>query len=562
MECSVRLLGRFEVTVDGRAVPVDGWRSRRAADLVKLLALAPDRTLHRERVMAALWPELGTEAAAANLRKAVHYARRAMGADAAIESAAGALTLCGGRAEVDTARFEAAAEAALNTGRHAGLVVEACASAAALYAGDLLPGDPYEPWLEEPRRRLRERYVAVLRGAGQWERLLAVDPTDELAHRELMRSHLSAGRRRDAIRQFERLRDALREHIGVAPDRETIALYEEVLAAEGVPPEPGQRAAVLIATGLVHLHRKQFAEAERQAREARELAVAAGLAHELGDASTLLALVSSYTGRWHEEFRAEFIASLSGREEFTVAMYDAHLCFAEYHHLGGPTPRAYAEELLALADAAGSRPGRGIAQLMLGEAHLMAGRNDEALDWLGQAMRTNHAARATSGWCISIERLAQAEVARQRHGEAGALLARARPAAETSPLRSHLLVRLLGVSVQAATSAQAARTAVVRAEQALTHATKVCEPCSMGFHTHAALGCAGAGDLLRARRHLADAERISALWPSGPWTAAVWEVRAGLRRAEGQPGQAAALLAEAADAYAKAGWTADAARCR
>src|SRR5215467_3819766 len=101
--CTVRLLGRFEVYVDGNAVPADTWRSRRAADLVKVLALAPSQSMHREQVMALLWPELGDEPAGANLRKAVHYARRAMGADEAIRSVGGLLVLWDGESDVDIA---------------------------------------------------------------------------------------------------------------------------------------------------------------------------------------------------------------------------------------------------------------------------------------------------------------------------------------------------------------------------------------------------------------------------------------------------------------------------
>jgi DNA-binding SARP family transcriptional activator len=67
-----------------------------------------------------------------------------------------------------------------------------------------------------------------------------------------MMRHLQAGERREAIRQFERLRDALREHIGVGPDPTTVSLYEKVLAMEGhEPPTPVERAAALLAHGLV-----------------------------------------------------------------------------------------------------------------------------------------------------------------------------------------------------------------------------------------------------------------------------------------------------------------------
>ena len=38
----IALLGRFEARVDGREVPATVWRQRRAAVVVKLLALEPD----------------------------------------------------------------------------------------------------------------------------------------------------------------------------------------------------------------------------------------------------------------------------------------------------------------------------------------------------------------------------------------------------------------------------------------------------------------------------------------------------------------------------------------
>src|SRR5215472_5337563 len=77
----IGLLGGFRVEVDGRSIPEEAWRQRKPAALVKLLALAPRHRLHREQVMDVLWPELAPPAAAANLRKARHYARHAFAAE-------------------------------------------------------------------------------------------------------------------------------------------------------------------------------------------------------------------------------------------------------------------------------------------------------------------------------------------------------------------------------------------------------------------------------------------------------------------------------------------------
>jgi DNA-binding SARP family transcriptional activator len=98
-----------------------------------------------------------------------------------------------------------------------------------------------------------------------------------------MRAHLDAGERREAIRRFELLREALRDRLGVGPDRATVALYEEVLAVEGAPkPSEAERAHALLAWALVHMNRGDLAEAERAAEEARAIALDATLGRELG----------------------------------------------------------------------------------------------------------------------------------------------------------------------------------------------------------------------------------------------------------------------------------------
>ena len=71
----VWLLGGFRVSVGGRTIKDEEWRLRKAAGLVKLLALAPGHRLHRERAMDLLWP-VWERAASNNLRQVLHAARR------------------------------------------------------------------------------------------------------------------------------------------------------------------------------------------------------------------------------------------------------------------------------------------------------------------------------------------------------------------------------------------------------------------------------------------------------------------------------------------------------
>ena len=77
----VCLLGGFSVATEDGVVEERAWRLRKAKALVKLLALAPERRLHRERLAELLWPDRDADAAANNLHQALHAARRAIGAD-------------------------------------------------------------------------------------------------------------------------------------------------------------------------------------------------------------------------------------------------------------------------------------------------------------------------------------------------------------------------------------------------------------------------------------------------------------------------------------------------
>jgi DNA-binding SARP family transcriptional activator len=222
----VRVLGGFEVSVDGRRVPARTWQQRRASELVKLLALAPRHRLQREQVIDALWPDLPPDAGAANLRKAAHYARAALGSKEAVVLRQGQVSLWpDAELAVDAERFGTEGKLALRAG-----AAEACAAIAGSYRGELLPDQRYEDWAGERRRDVRAVYLQLLRRAGLWEQVVVEEPTDEAAHRAVMHMYADAGNRFAAVEQFHRLGAAL-AGLGLQPTEETQALYREVLHA-------------------------------------------------------------------------------------------------------------------------------------------------------------------------------------------------------------------------------------------------------------------------------------------------------------------------------------------
>jgi DNA-binding SARP family transcriptional activator/tetratricopeptide (TPR) repeat protein len=258
----ITLLGGFEVIIDGRRVPAAEWRRRQAAALVKMLALVPGRSLHRERVIDALWPNVDVDDAAPRLHKAAHYARRSLGQAGSVVLDGETVALFPGvRVDVDAQEFELFAEAAV-----AAADPGAAGRAADTYGGDLLPQDPYESWTEAPRDRLRLQYLKVLRLAERWEALTAADPGDEQAHLALIRRLAQDGDRRAAMRQFERLERGLRRELGVAPSETALRLRDELLAVDGAAPVRRPAAVALVGRDRERADVGGLLESTRQGR--------------------------------------------------------------------------------------------------------------------------------------------------------------------------------------------------------------------------------------------------------------------------------------------------------
>jgi CheY-like chemotaxis protein len=129
--------------------------------------------------------------------------------------------------------------------------------AADLYHGPLMQGfssgiEAFDRWLEiEQRQYAREAIAAISRvlaaqiKACWWElavetasRLLALDPTQEVVHRTLMRLQLEQGRPDSAYRRYQECVDILRREFGREPMPETQKVYNEIVAELQKTPAP------------------------------------------------------------------------------------------------------------------------------------------------------------------------------------------------------------------------------------------------------------------------------------------------------------------------------------
>lgn len=250
----IRLLGGFEVRADGRAV--HGFESQKVRGLLAYLVMPRGVPRGRERLASLFWPEHEPNSARSSLRQALYNLRSTLSPAEPLVSSHQAVTFSRDLdVEVDAEAFEEALRRGLEED-----APHLLTQAVRLYHGDFLSGCPVragselEDWIAEQRERLREGAIQALRtliafhrergehrlAVQHAQRLLALDPLAEEAHRQLMGLYSLSGRRGRALSQYEHLRNLLERELGVEPEEETRSLYRSILQEEQVAGERGE----------------------------------------------------------------------------------------------------------------------------------------------------------------------------------------------------------------------------------------------------------------------------------------------------------------------------------
>ncbi len=239
----ISFLGGFRVSRnDGEAV---AFSSRKAQALIAYLVVEAARPQSREMLASLLWGNTGEQRARHNLRQSLAKIRQTLG-DIIVASGdclSVDCAVCG----TDVSEFQSLA------GEADSAALRRCLD---LYQGEFLAGvEPREAefsdWLLVARNHLRqtacevatrlaEKLVSENRGTEAitaLNDLLAVDPADENAHRQLMKIYAATGNRSRALRQYQRCKSALERELGTVPDAETRALCLELQQDSDQPTE-------------------------------------------------------------------------------------------------------------------------------------------------------------------------------------------------------------------------------------------------------------------------------------------------------------------------------------
>jgi DNA-binding SARP family transcriptional activator len=244
------LLGGFQAQTSDSPMALP---RKKAQMLLAYLALNPRQAHPRDKLATLLWSDASAEQARHNLRQTLFALRQALPAiqPPLLRNDSEGVSLDIAAVSVDVREFEQLACQG---------TVDALHHAAELYRGELLEGlsvaEPgFEDWLRAQRERLHELALSALaklfalhRAAGAADaaiqvglKLLALDPLEEMIHRELMRMYVAQGRRGAALRQYQICLDVLQREIGAEPEPETKELYRRILpqpSSRAGPPEP------------------------------------------------------------------------------------------------------------------------------------------------------------------------------------------------------------------------------------------------------------------------------------------------------------------------------------
>lgn len=227
---------------------MQGLDAGKDQELLSYLLIHRERPHSREALATLLWGNTSTEKSKKYLRQALWHLHTALNT----QNGNGEVLIVdhdwlslnpGSDLWTDVADFERAYASAEGVpGKHLdSQQAQSLKDAVALYHDDLLPGW-YQDWILFERERLQNMYLMILDkligylqyhqqyevAQGYGATILKYDPARERTHRQLMHLYYLGGDRTAALRQFERCVAALKQELGVKPERRTIELYERI----------------------------------------------------------------------------------------------------------------------------------------------------------------------------------------------------------------------------------------------------------------------------------------------------------------------------------------------
>jgi tetratricopeptide (TPR) repeat protein len=325
-------------------------------------------------------------------------------------------------------------------------------------------------------------------------------------------------------------------------------------AREILGPDSLEEARLLIAQALFDWHRNALEEAVQHALRALEIAEAADAQVEVTQACEMLALAYLPLGNWEEGLKYELRRQVAGWSPDVVVATDGHLCLWEYHvHGDDPYQRAqeFIETVSEHATAVGDLRCVAVCHYALGSMAFLRGHLEPAAQNLVRALELNQRIGSSAGVAYTLARQASLSTA-QGDAETGwTLVQQGLEVARQTAVWDHSLQRLYGTGIwnRLEVGDLASAEELVEAAKRLEEERRMCTVCGLQLYPALAAFHLASGNLENAWAYTEKAQQLAEMGYNRAGQAQAMRLRGEIHAARGEPTEAEACLARAADIF-------------
>jgi LuxR family transcriptional regulator, maltose regulon positive regulatory protein len=243
----VYCMGSFQLYLNQEKV--DRWHSQKARSMMKYLLTRRKKTISRDELIEALWPNCDAEVGRNNLKAAVYSLRQTLSTCTRKGEVPQVILFQEGQysispeveVSIDIDDFELFWQAGRRLEREGKKqqAIQQYMLAEQIYKGDYFEDDPYSEWTLLQREALKDNYLAILSKLAAYsfetgdhencahysQLLLYKDICHEEAYRWLIKCNIALEQYTRAHRWFKVCSDVLRRELDITPDQKTVELY-------------------------------------------------------------------------------------------------------------------------------------------------------------------------------------------------------------------------------------------------------------------------------------------------------------------------------------------------
>jgi DNA-binding SARP family transcriptional activator/ATP/maltotriose-dependent transcriptional regulator MalT len=249
---TVQTLGDFTVSRNNRPIDALQWSGLSPQQLLKAIICRGGKNVILDRIVEDLWPAHDPQKAMQTFRVTLHRLRKTLEPDirkligsSYILFKDGLISLNDALVSIDAVQYSLLAVKARESAKSGRTTqaLELCRKADGLYNGDFLPGELFCQWTCAERRRLQklrmqqlmvmsdilEERGFLLETVDVLDKLVEMDPYNELLYRKLILTYVRIGMRAKAVATFNTCREILKADLNTEPDPQTQSAYETCL---------------------------------------------------------------------------------------------------------------------------------------------------------------------------------------------------------------------------------------------------------------------------------------------------------------------------------------------